>query len=281
MKRIVLIILAAISGFSSQSVAQGDLLITPKRVVFEGNKQVESLNLVNIGSDTAIYSISFIQYNMKEDGSFMTVDEPDSSQMVANPYLRIFPHRVVLAPGEPQVIMLQCRRTTDMKPGEYRSHLYFRAENDIKPPGENSGNNELLSVQLNPVFGLSIPVIIRSGSVNVSSTLSDLKLENRQEAGQYLSLKINRTGNISTYGDIIIEFVNSQGKSSQVGAVNGVGVYTNISARNVLLKLNNTSGSPLADGKLRVLYVSNGDTKRVTYAEAELDISTAPLPAKY
>jgi hypothetical protein len=272
MKRILLVMLVAISGFCSQSFAQGDLLITPKRVVFEGNKLREALNLVNIGKDTAVYSISFIEYNMKEDGSFVIIEKSDSGQMFANPYLRIFPRRVTLIPGEPQVIMLQCRRNPDMKPGEYRSHLYFRAEKDLKPLGEKSKDSSQLSVQLIPVYGLSIPIIIRSGSINVNSALSNLKLDNQQEGTQYLKFTINRSGNISVYGDIIIEFVTLQGKSYQVGAINGVGVYTNLKERNISVRVNNISGSPLKNGKLRVQYVSNGETKRVAYAEAELDI---------
>ena len=46
---------------------QGDLLIIPKRVLFEDNKQTEEITLVNIGIDTTIYSISFIEYKMKEE----------------------------------------------------------------------------------------------------------------------------------------------------------------------------------------------------------------------
>ena len=150
--------------------------------MFEGNKQKETLNLVNMGKDTATYSISFVQYNMKEDGSFVIIEKPDSGQMFADPYLRIFPRKVTLAPGEPQVIMLQCRRKTDMPAGEYRSHLYFRAEKNYKPLGMKNAADDtaLLSVQLIPVYGIRIPVIIRSGAVNVNATLSDLKLDIQQ-----------------------------------------------------------------------------------------------------
>jgi P pilus assembly chaperone PapD len=128
MKRIVWIIMIFILGLCYSSLAQGDLLITPSRVVFEGSKQKEEVNLVNTGKDTATYSISFVQYNMKEDGSFVLIEKPDSGQMFAEPFLRIFPRQVTLAPGEPQVIIVQFRRKPDMADGEYRSHLYFRSE---------------------------------------------------------------------------------------------------------------------------------------------------------
>lgn len=273
MKRLFLVILIFNFGLSFQSKAQ-DLLITPTRVVFDGNKQKEELNLVNTGKNIATYSISFVQKNMKEDGSFVTIEKSDSMQMFADPYLRIFPRQVTLAPGEPQVIILQCRRKPDMVAGEYRSHLFFRAESDYNPLDANHSvrDTTLLNVQLTPIFGMTIPIIIRSGVVNVSSTLSDLKLDTQQDSIKNLKLTINRIGNISTYGDIIIQYFPIQGRSFQIGVVAGVAVYTNINKRNVVVRLKNTPGKTLKNGRLKVQYISNGESKRVVYAERELDI---------
>lgn len=275
MQRNLLILIISILGFCLPSLAQGNLMITPIRVVFEGNKQQEELNLANMGKDTAIYSITFVQKNMNEDGSFVNLTKIDSSQMSAEPYLRIFPRRVTLAPGEAQVISLQFRRKPDMAAGEYRSHLYFRPDKNYTPLGmENTANDPTaLSFQITPIFGISIPIIIRTGTVNVSASLSDLKLDNRENKEQYLKLAINRTGNISLYGDIIIQHVPLQGKPYQIGIAAGVGVYSNINKRFVIVKLNNTSGKPLKDGKLKVQYVGKGETKKpVVYAEVEMDI---------
>jgi hypothetical protein len=274
MQKVLLILLIIIIGFNFSSFAQGDLLVTPNRVIFDGNKQKEELSLVNMGKDTASYSISFVQRNMKEDGSFVNVEKLDSGQMFADTYLRVFPRRVTLAPGEPQVIMLQCRRKTDMKAGEYRSHLYFRSEKSEKPLGMKGSakDSTLLSVQLIPIFGISIPVIIRTGIVSVSALLSDLKLETQKDASQNLKLTINRIGNISIYGNLTVEFFPSQSPSSVIGVLNGVGVYTSIDKRNISIKLNNTTGKPLTTGKLKVKYSSNDDKKTVVYAEAELEL---------
>ena len=262
-------------SFSLQSLAQGNLMITPIRVVFEGNKQKEELNLANIGTDTAIYSLSFVQKNMKENGSFVNIEKIDSSQMSAEPYLRIFPRMVTLAPGESQAVSLQFRRKPDMAAGEYRSHLFFRSEKNFTPLGmENAGSDpKILSVQITPIFGISIAIIIRTGTVNVSATLSDLKLDTQENKIQNLKLTINRTGNISLFGDIKIQYFPGNGKSYQIGASGGVAVYSNINKRFVTVKLNNTSGKPLKDGKLKVQYLSNDENKKpVVYAEGELDI---------
>ena len=52
---------------------QGNLLITPRRLVFEGSKRSIDVNLANIGQDTATYSISIVQIRMTENGSFETI----------------------------------------------------------------------------------------------------------------------------------------------------------------------------------------------------------------
>jgi hypothetical protein len=274
MIRILFILLIFLPGLRFQSLAQGDLVISPTRVMFEGNKQKEELNLVNIGKDSAIYSISFVQYNMKEDGNYVIIEKPDSGQMFADPYLRIFPRKVMLAPGESQVVMLQCRRKPNMLAGEYRSHLYFRSEQNYKPLGMNNSATDTtqISVQIIPVFGISIPVIIRSGIVNVSATLTGLKLENRQDTMPCLNLTINRMGNCSIDGCIIIKYITTQGLSYEIGTVKNVRVYTNINRRNIVVKLNNTSGKKLTNGKLKVQYVSNDEKKVVVYAEGAMDL---------
>jgi P pilus assembly chaperone PapD len=135
MKRFIMLTLILLMGIYLHTSAQGNLLITPMRVVFEGNKQKSELNLANVGTETATYSISFRQYTMTEQGQLLLIEIPDSTQMLASPYLRVFPRQVTLAPGEAQVVMLQCRRKKDMLPGEYRSHIWFRSE-------KNSGAQE-------------------------------------------------------------------------------------------------------------------------------------------
>lgn len=275
MKRTFLFYILLLSCFTLNTFAQGNLLITPMRVVFDESKQNQEFSLVNLGTDTAIYSISLVQFNMMEDGTFVKNEKPDEVQMSAKPYLRIYPLEITLAPGEPQVVMVQCRRKAGMSSGEYRSHLYFRAVKNNSPLGLKKSDtvSSKLSIQLTPVYGLCIPVIIRTSDVNVITTLSDIKLDSPSDSTQYLKLTINRTGNISTYGDIIVDFYPVKGKQVQISKIRGIGVYTDIVKRNMVLKLNPPSATPLGKGKLKVRYITNDETnKQVVYAAGELDI---------
>lgn len=258
--------------FSCKTYAQGDLLVTPSRVLFEGSKQKEVLNLVNMGNETTTYSVSFVQRAMKEDGSFIEIAQPESGQNFADPYVRIFPRQVTLAAQEAQTIVLQYRRKPDMRPGEYRSHLYFRSEKAYVPLGDTKAatDSKSLSVQLIPIFGMSIPVIIRMGETEVTASLTDLQLESKDQTNQDLSFNINRTGNISLYGDIKVQFIPEKGKPFDVAAVNGVGVYTNLNSRKMTMRLDNITGKLLKKGKLQVTYRSHGEAKAVVYAATDL-----------
>ena len=119
----VLLLLSII--FTPDVKAQGNLLITPRRVVFDGTKRVQELNLANTGQDTAKYNVSIIQYRMKEDGAFEEITVPDPGQNFADKNIRFFPRTVTLAPNEAQVVKMQVTKMDQLAPGEYRSHVYF------------------------------------------------------------------------------------------------------------------------------------------------------------
>jgi hypothetical protein len=87
----------------TQMIAQGNLLLMPRRIVFEGAKRYEEINIANTGIDTAQYIVSFMQIRMKEDGGFQEIKQPDSGQHFADRYLRFFPRSVSLSPNEAQV----------------------------------------------------------------------------------------------------------------------------------------------------------------------------------
>jgi hypothetical protein len=208
---------------------------------------------------------------MTEDGKFELINNSADGQMFADPYLRVFPRKVTLAPKESQVVRLQLRRKPDMQAGEYRSHLYFRAEKESAPLSlEAKKDSKLMAVQITPVFGISIPVIIRSGNVNVASTLSDMRMEIQQDTITNLKFFINRTGNISIYGDIVAEYVPANGKAVEIGLARGVAVYTGISKRNFSLRLQKLKGVNLDSGKIRVKFTSPKDSPYELYAEKEL-----------
>jgi hypothetical protein len=255
--------------FSIQVRAQGNLMIMPKRVVFEGSQRTQVLNLANVGQDSATYAISLVQIRMKEDGSFEEITEPDSGQYFATRYLRYFPRTVRLAPNEAQTVRVQVNRSGDMVAGEYRSHLYFRAVPRPQPLGTKEPAKPTgLSVQLVPVFGISIPVIVKVGESTASVTISDAVVQAGKDHNPILAVTLNRTGNTSVYGDISVDHISPQGKITRVGIVRGIAVYSPTPQRRYSLALNKSAGVNYRTGKLRIIY-SDQSAKALTLAEQE------------
>jgi len=251
--------------------AQGNLLITPKRLVFDGSRCTMDLNLANIGKDTAVYAISFLQVRMKDDGNFETITEPDPGQMFADKFIRFFPRTVRLGPGEAQVVKVQLQRSGELAEGEYRSHMYFRAVPKEDPLGEPVvTDTTTLTVKLTPIFGITIPVIIRSGNTKVATELSDLSLEYVSDTIPRLQMKFSRSGNMSVYGDLVVNHISPQGKVTRVGVANGIAVYTPNLVRGFAINLNPPKGTNLKSGKIRVTYSATSDVRPEKYAEAEL-----------
>jgi hypothetical protein len=256
---------------SGRTIAQGDLLLMPRRVIFEGSKRYEDLNLANSGKDTARYVISLMHVRMKADGGFEEISQPDSGENFADRFIRFFPHSVVLGPGESQVVKIQMTRISELTPGEYRSHLYFRAIPD-KPllgeekPAADSG----ISIHLIPVFGISIPVIIRSGPTNAQVRLSDLSVQMAEDTIPILAMTFHRTGNISVYGDISVYYTSTAGKTTLAGTAKGIAVYTPNATREFRLTLDKKGAIDYHSGRLSVQYSTPEDNHPVRIAGADL-----------
>jgi hypothetical protein len=252
--------------------AQGNLVIIPRRVVFDGPEKTQEITLANGGSDSAKYIVSIVQMRMKEDGSFEVITEPDPGQNFADKYLRFYPRSVNLAPKESQTIKIQLVKTDKLAPGEYRSHIYFRAVPAVKPLGNNESLQDTTSViaTLTPVFGITIPVIVRIGETTGQVTLSDLSVEKVNDTTSKCKMTFNRTGNASVYGDIFITYTSPSGTVTKVATVKGIAVYTPNSIRRFDCKLDNIPGVDYHKGTLHIVYSTTMGTKPTNLAESVL-----------
>ena len=246
--------------YSIKTQAQG-LAIQPTRVVFEERQIKTTIELINTGTKTKTYTVSFVQKSMNENGGFTEITTPGVDQMFSDNLLRIYPRRVTLMPGEGQIVMLQRKRNLTLNDGEYRSHLFFRATTDNNALAEaKSDDPESIGVSITPLFGFSIPIIIRSGKINVTTTLTDLKITDIN--APTLSFTVNREGNISIFGDFLVEYLTDKGESFTIAKMSGIAVYTSVKRRFISLKLENTSNLDLTKGSLKLSYINRGNNNK-------------------
>lgn len=251
-----------LSLYALMTNAQGNLLITPTRVVFEDNKNREDLNITNIGNDSAVYMVSLVHYKMLPNGGFQQIDDQSLSTPWADDFLRIFPRRVKLGPKESQTIRMQFRKLSGMTDGEYRSHLYFRAEKEVSPLGMNDdkADSTQMAVKITPIFGISIPVIVRTGELNYSNTLSDVTYTAINDSTAQVTVAIGRNGSASCYGDLKIDYTSEAVTTTTVGLAKGIAVYTDLDKRYFKLAIRLTEGKVFSKGKLDITFSnSTGD----------------------
>ncbi|HVP40047.1 MAG TPA: hypothetical protein VMS93_12780 [Candidatus Saccharimonadales bacterium] len=207
----------------------GGLLVGPTRVVFDGSRRTAQLTLVNTGSKTATYRMSLVRFRMTETGGFQEVAVPDSTEHFADTLVRFSPRRVELVPHVPQTVRLQLRLPADLPPGEYRSHLLFRAVPDAEAAGEpERASAGEIHLRLRPVFGVAVPLIVRHGATSATVSLADLELRPAPGADPpaQLHVVLQRAGNQSVYGDLTAFLARDGEPEEVVGVARGVAVYT-------------------------------------------------------
>ncbi len=265
---------AAAAGDPVPTYSLQDLLVIPRRVVFEGAMRTAQLSLVNRGNRQLTYAISFVNYRMTDDGSVKEITKPEVDERFAEAYVRFTPRRVVLEPGQVQMLRMQLLKPSDLAEGEYRSHLAFRvipaAQDAAQPDSAGRG----ISIRLIPIYGLSIPVIVRHGSLNATVRLTGLNLSSKgNPANSVLSLVIERDGGRSIFGDVEAVWNAHGSKPVVVSRINALAVYTPNAKRTLAMTLSPPKGLVMKGGELSVRFIEKrtDDTEFVA-AETNLAI---------
>ncbi len=233
----------------------GDLLVAPTRVVLEGSKRSAELTLLNVGAIAATYRISFLEMEMTPEGELKELATPPTERKLSSKLIRYAPREVLLEPGVSQTIRLQVRKPSDLAAGEYRSHLLLRAvppAEEPKPEGE--GEERTFQIRLIPVFGVTIPIIVRHGSVAAEASLSGLEVAEGADGSAAARVTIGRKGTASLYGNLTVRYTPPGGKETVVGELNGVGVYAELAERRLTIPLRPPPGVALGPGTLRAVY---------------------------
>ncbi|MFL6735658.1 MAG: molecular chaperone [Sphingomonas sp.] len=228
----------------------GDLLVAPTRVVLDGGKGSEIV-LNNIGDAPATYRISVEFRRMTSDGNLEDVTEPTTQEKEAEDMIVYAPRRVTLAPHEPQSIRIAARPPQGLADGEYRVHLLFRAVPDSTPVTQKSEEaTKGLRLQLIPVYGVTIPVIVRLGNLQATAGITNVALE-KKDGKSVISLDLSRSGSRSTFGEVDVL---KPGVKDPIAVQKAVAVYTELGKRRVSIPVDDNYKGEL-QGPVTLRYV--------------------------
>ncbi|WP_447765588.1 fimbrial biogenesis chaperone [Sphingopyxis panaciterrae] len=242
------------TALSFPAAASGDLLVAPTRLVLDGSRGTEVV-LNNIGAEPATYRISLEIKRMTAAGGLDEIAEADATdaEKAALSMIAFSPRRVTLPPNQPQVIRVGVRVPEGTPAGEYRAHMLFRAVPDAAPAsGEAKPAGAGVSIALTPIYGITIPVIVRVGDLGAEAVIGEAWVSDTQD-GPAFNFDLTRTGNRSVYGDIE---VTRPGVAKPLLLARGIAVYPEVGARQVSLRVPPELAAKLK-GPVRIRYTED------------------------
>ncbi|HEV2747157.1 MAG TPA: molecular chaperone [Allosphingosinicella sp.] len=237
--------LASLGGGASPARgASGDLLVAPTRIVLDGRRGAEVV-LNNIGSEPATYRISLELRRMTAAGRLEPVDAPTAAETTALEMIAYAPRKVTLQPNQPQSVRVGVRPPERLADGEYRVHMLFRAIPDARAATAAPAASDGVAIALTPIYGVTIPVIVRSGQLAAQAAASDARPV-MADGRKAISFKLARTGSRSLYGDVRL----LKPGSGPILLARGIAVYPEVGQREVVLPVD-----PALTGAATVQYV--------------------------
>jgi hypothetical protein len=243
----------------------GDLLVAPTRLVLDGRKGAEVI-LNNIGDEPATYRVSVEFRRMTADGGLADVTEPSAEDKLAEEMIVFAPRRVTLAPHQPQSVRVSARAPQGLPDGEYRVHLLFRAIPPARPvtAAQPAEAPKGVSFALTPIYGVTIPVIVRFGNLQAKAGIANVHLEKR-DGKPTVALDLSRSGDRSTFGEIRVL---KAGVKNPIAIQKSVAVYKEITTRRVTIPVDEAFKGALS-GPVTVQYVETYDDGSHTLAETQ------------
>ncbi len=266
LRRAGLFVAAMVAGLAPVAAdAQGDLLVAPTRIVLDGPRGTEIV-LNNVGTAPATYRISAELRRMRPDGSLEEIDPANATpaERAMLDMLVYSPRRVTLPPNQPQTIRIGVRPPEGLPDGEYRAHLLFRAVRDAVPiaHGPAAPAPQGVSISLTPIYGVTIPIIVRQGNLSATAAIANPRLT---EVGtdHLLQFDLSKTGNRSIYGEVIVTRL---GVAEPLLIARGIAIYPEIDQRVVSLPLSAEQAAAMR-GPVAIRYVEDRDAGGATLAE--------------
>jgi hypothetical protein len=264
---LVTISLALTAVASALSQRPGDLVVTPTRVLLDDKTKSGDITLVNRGSQTMRYRLSFVDMEMGEDGALHRVSSIDNS---AAPILRLSPREIVLEPGVSQRIKVAAYFPIGSGDKELRSHLCFEP---IATP-RSGGSRQVetgLRVSLDVRSVVTIPVIAHHGRLFATTAISEAALSSDND-GSAVRFRLARTGSRTIRGDVNVAFVPSNGGAkTPLGYIAGLPVYFPNPSRIVTVRLNRDIRS-LGKGEIEISFAEAERSRGAAMARAVVEL---------
>ncbi len=192
----------------------GAVTVTPSAVYIDHRTRSSTITLYNTGTAPEDVTISFAfgypRSDEKGEVSVPLFDAAPQGEPSAVEWLRAFPRRLVLQPGQRQVVRILATPPENLADGEYWARLIVTASG-AEPPVEQRNPNGV-AVQLSMRTQIINAVSYRKGAVATGVAVRRSELT-RSADGAQLMLDLAREGNAAFLGRVRAQLVGPDGRT--------------------------------------------------------------------
>lgn len=233
------LVMAGALAFGSVS-ASANMLISPLRVLMTDDNRSATITLRNTGAGPRTYRLSWVQKQMKETGGYEKTPDESRIPPSAADMIRFSPQQITVPSNQNQTIRLSLRPPANMAPGEYRSHLKLSVLPDVSEPiTQIKLGQDGIRMELDMQMSFSMPVVVRKDVAPPTVKISELEvLPADQENPLRLAVTLERTGDSSSFGDVVVEYqTDSASPVKLIGRQGDVAIFTEVDRRIVTIPL--------------------------------------------
>jgi P pilus assembly chaperone PapD len=243
-----IVALIAVAATPAQAVT-----VSPTAVYISSRSPTAMLTLINTGSRPEEIELSIgFGYPVSDTAGVLRVDIVDSAaagEPSLTSFLRVFPRRLVLQPGQRQVVRVMVAMPAGAADGEYWGRVLVKSRGG-EPPIEQSQGNVRMQLALETTFATA--VFFHKGDVKTGVSLPFVDARRQGDSVRF-TLDLKREGNGAFLGRIHAELLNAKGAT--VAEVEDVAAVYRALRRRFVLR----TGSPLPPGAYTVRYVVDTD----------------------
>lgn len=189
--------------------------VSPTALFIDSRSPTGTLTLANTGTLPEEIEISFgFGYPVTDQEGNVRVELVDAApegEPAATAWLRAFPRRLMLQPGQRQVIRILVEPPTGLPDGEYWGRVLVRSRGG-QPPIEQTSGNVQMQIGIETVFATAL--LFRKGPVQTGLAVRGAEVRTAGDAVE-VTLDVQRQGNAAFLGRVRAELVDASGRVVQ------------------------------------------------------------------
>jgi hypothetical protein len=214
-RRRVLIWLATAGALGAGSTALARAVsVSPMSVFLDHRTRTGTLTLYNPNPLPEEIDISFaFGYPQSDSSGTVTVplaDTAPAGEPSAVPWLRAFPRRLVLEPGQQQVVRILAQPPADLADGEYWARVLVSATGGRPPVEQQVQPDVRVAIAMRTIVVTSLNY--RKGRLSTGARVTAAAAARAQDSVR-VTLDLERLGTAAYLGRIDIEVLNAAGRT--------------------------------------------------------------------